>query len=159
MNLKTSLASAATLAVGLSAIAPTGASADSTLLSGYGAPGAGEQAIIGSALLNGPRGRSGGGGSGAGGANTGADGRALTGSSNPPGSGASNGGGGSSAGRAGGSAASSARAYAYPSSLRSARSGSSVAGLTGSDVLLMLAITAGLAALGVVTARVARLQR
>jgi hypothetical protein len=52
------------LAVTLSAFAPASAPA-SSLLSGYGGPGQGAQAILGSALLNGPSGR-GGGGSGGG---------------------------------------------------------------------------------------------
>jgi hypothetical protein len=47
------------------AIAPAGASAGS-LLSGYGAPGGGAQAIVGSALVNAPRGGGGGGSSGSG---------------------------------------------------------------------------------------------
>jgi hypothetical protein len=53
---------AATLAAGL-AFAPSLASAN-PLLSGYGGPGQGSQAILGSALLNGPRGGGGAAGSG-----------------------------------------------------------------------------------------------
>src|ERR1700753_670599 len=42
-------------------ILPAGAHASSTLLSGYGGPGEGNQAIIGSALIGGGKGGSGGG--------------------------------------------------------------------------------------------------
>jgi hypothetical protein len=55
----------------LMAVSPTLASA-SSLLSGYGGPGQGNQAILGSALLNGPRG--GGGSAGSGGSGGGAEG-------------------------------------------------------------------------------------
>jgi hypothetical protein len=55
------------LAVTLSVFAPASAPA-SSLLSGYGGPGQGAQAILGSALLNGPSGRGGGGSAGGGGA-------------------------------------------------------------------------------------------
>jgi hypothetical protein len=51
------------LVLGASALFPLAADA-STLLSGYGGPGQGNQAILGSALVNGPR-SGGGGGSGA----------------------------------------------------------------------------------------------
>jgi len=51
------------------ALTPTAASA-STLLSGYGGPGQGNQAILGAALLNGPSGRGGGGGSAGGGSSS-----------------------------------------------------------------------------------------
>jgi hypothetical protein len=54
------------LAVTLSVFAPASAPA-SSLLSGYGGPGQGAQAILGSALLNGPSGRGGGGSGGGGG--------------------------------------------------------------------------------------------
>jgi hypothetical protein len=58
----------ATLASGvlvcLAAFAPAGALAGGPLLSGYGPPGAGAQAIIGATLLNGPSGGSGGSSSG-----------------------------------------------------------------------------------------------
>jgi hypothetical protein len=53
------------LAVTLSAFAPASAPA-SSLLSGYGGPGQGAQAILGSALLNGPSSRGGGGSAGGG---------------------------------------------------------------------------------------------
>ncbi|MCW3067686.1 MAG: hypothetical protein JWL67_311 [Solirubrobacterales bacterium] len=50
------------LAVALAVALPSSAGA-SSLLSGYGGPGQGNQAILGSALLNGPSGGGGGGGS------------------------------------------------------------------------------------------------
>jgi hypothetical protein len=60
----------------ISAVMPSSASAASPLLGGYGGPGQGNQAILGSALLNGPRG---GGGTGAG--SPGASGSAASSSS------------------------------------------------------------------------------
>jgi hypothetical protein len=84
MNRKPRIALALALAVFLSASAPVAACAGSPLLSGYGGPGAGEQALIGSSLL----GRHGGGGSnrssgptGSGAASLDGSGRALGGSS------------------------------------------------------------------------------
>jgi hypothetical protein len=71
---RTTLWTLASLAV-ISTTMPTFASA-SPLLSGYGGPGQGNQAILGSALLNGPRG---GGGTGAG--SPGASGSAASSSS------------------------------------------------------------------------------
>src|SRR4051794_19511196 len=57
----------ALIALGLTwAFAPA-ASASSTLLSGYGGPGQGNQAILGSAVIGGKGGSGGGGGSGSGG--------------------------------------------------------------------------------------------
>jgi hypothetical protein len=67
------------------AIAPAPASAGS-LLSGYGAPGGGAQAIVGSALVNGPRGGGGPGASGSGSSSaTGASGAASRGSTSTQG--------------------------------------------------------------------------
>lgn len=54
---------AALFLLGISAVLP-GSSWANSLLSGYGGPGQGSQAILGSALLNGPSGGSGGGGGG-----------------------------------------------------------------------------------------------
>jgi hypothetical protein len=59
---------AAVLALSI-ALTPTAASAN-TLLSGYGGPGQGNQAILGSALLNGPSSGGGGGGSTGGGSSS-----------------------------------------------------------------------------------------
>ena len=70
MHQKISIVSALTLTLALVAIlcvsVPTVALAGSPLLSGYGGPGTGEQAILGSTLVGGPGGGSGSGGSSAG---------------------------------------------------------------------------------------------
>src|SRR5450755_4896336 len=66
-----------TLLAGLMTVAPSSVFAG-PLLGGYGGPGAGNQAILGSALLNGPPG---GGGTGAG--STGAAGSAPSSSASP----------------------------------------------------------------------------
>lgn len=65
-----SIATAALLAVSCLFAAPVTAQASSTLLSGYGSPGEGNQAIIGSALI--------GGGGGGGGGSTGSTGSGST---------------------------------------------------------------------------------
>jgi hypothetical protein len=90
---KISLATA--LLAALVAVAPASAAANS-LLSGYGGPGAGNQAILGSALI-------GGGGSAGGGGSSGSSGSGSTGST-----GSSTGSTGSSAGSTGSSAGSAA---------------------------------------------------
>jgi hypothetical protein len=51
-------------ALAVLALLPVSALAGGSLLGGYGGPGEGNQAILGSALVNGPRGGSGGGGAG-----------------------------------------------------------------------------------------------
>ena len=63
---------AAVLALSI-ALTPTAAAA-STLLSGYGGPGQGNQAILGATLLNGPSGGGGGGGSTGGGSSSSGEG-------------------------------------------------------------------------------------
>jgi hypothetical protein len=52
------------LLAAIAGIAPASALAGGPLLSGYGGPGAGDQAILGATLVGGPSGGSGGGGSG-----------------------------------------------------------------------------------------------
>lgn len=136
-----------------------------SLLSGYGGPGQGNQAIIGSALLNGP---SGGGGSGSGGSGgggvseaagttaSGAAERAVSGSSSAPGHPASS--RVHHKGASSGKPSSNPAALATPPALRisSATESSPPLGLSGRDIfyavlaLLMLAATAAL------TLRVAR---
>jgi hypothetical protein len=93
--------------VGLTlAIASSAAFAGSPLLSGYGGPGAGEQAVIGSTLIGGSGGGAGSGGS-SGSAGSSSSGASSTGAA-PAGGGSSSGatspltGGGSAAGKAGG---------------------------------------------------------
>jgi hypothetical protein len=65
------------LVAGATAALPAPALA-SPLLSGYGGPGQGNQAILGSALVNGPRGGGGGGGAGGGSGSSGAGGESST---------------------------------------------------------------------------------
>jgi hypothetical protein len=156
-----------------SVIAPAGADANS-LLSGYGGPGQGNQAILGAALVGGGAGggagSSGGGGSGGEAsaglaaieAKAGGSGSAEGGSRS---GGAGRGGGGTAAtghhgsGRA---SAGSARAYQAPRgvstvSTSQARVGSSPAlGLTGADVAYILLALGVLILTAVMTRRLAR---
>jgi hypothetical protein len=152
------------------------ASAAGPLLSGYGGPGAGEQAVLGSALLNargggepgsgGPKNTGGpsAGGPSAPGTGSAAAGRATGAPGSPsPGhdgsTGSFRGDRGSAGGERGsGEAGGGAPTYVYPSSLRSAPA-SPALGLSGRDLLLALAVAAGLAVLGTATIRIARLQR
>lgn len=163
------------------------------LLSGYGAPGGGEQAIIGSALLGGPHGGSGAGGSSGSGGSQGSRGASRGGSSGNSGGTASNGSGrgregasGSTggtvvpSGRAAGSNGSAGRdgsashirvnagprpqtagtaVYVYPTSLRLASADSSALAISGGDLLALIAAIACLSLVGVLTARLVRLQR
>jgi hypothetical protein len=170
MNRKIRIASALALTGFLSASAPMAASAGSPLLSGYGGPGSGEQAIVGSTFLAGPHGGAGSGGSGGAGlsgsggvlsggrgsTSTGAGGgRAGSGGSSSARRGAGSGGAsqaGAQAGRAGTSA------LVYPSSLRSASAGSSALGISGGNLVLPAGIIATLALVGTLTIRLARLQ-
>jgi hypothetical protein len=108
MTRKIWISSALALAAATLVLAPTTAFAGSPLLSGYGGPGAGEQAILGSTLIGGSRGggASGSGGSGgaslsgsAGVSSSGGRGTYSTGSGSAPGpkEGAANAGTGSGA--------------------------------------------------------------
>jgi hypothetical protein len=156
----------ALLSLGCSALAPASAAAGGSLLSGYGGPGEGSQAILGSTLLNGPKG--GGGASG--------DGSATPGG----GRGAAGAGGGLAPGAAAGrrisapvrtgtrqhasrgvkpqAAAGGARRELAPSVLRA--SAVSVAsqplGLSGSDIAYILLALASIGLTGVLTTRLAR---
>jgi hypothetical protein len=169
----------------LSTLVSTSAFAGGPLLSGYGGPGAGEQAIVGSTLLNGPSGGSGSGGSsgspGGSGSGQGSVGGASAGSGPVPASthGAQaglTGGVSSSRGNAGSRAPQAARhartgaaadsvggmgasAFVYPSSLRSASTSSPALGISGGDLLVLLLAIAALALVGALTMRVSRLQR
>jgi hypothetical protein len=143
----------------LAALVPASAPA-SSLLSGYGGPGQGNQAILGSALLNGP---SGGGGGSAGGVPSVA-------SSTSNGAGASERGGagagprghrhaavghakqGSGAGTgASESAPRTYQRYAQTGSSQSAAADSGALGLSGSDYLLVLLALAALFFTGLLT--------
>lgn len=150
----------------LSAAAPAVASAGS-LLSGYGGPGQGNQAILGAALLDGPPG---GGGGSAGGGPAGGNGPRAGGL-----------GGAARAGRSGsarGSRPSTGRKHAkgasdaagsQPSAARSelltrpaADAGAAPAqtlGLTGDDLLYMLLVLGALGFTGAVTRQLARRPR
>jgi hypothetical protein len=166
---------------------PAAASPANPLLSGYGGPGAGEQAIIGAALLNGAGHRSLAGGSvtpavpGAATGRSGAAGlpqtgarsaherallrasanRSRSGAHGKDGerSGASAGGEATAAGGASRGGAATAETYVYPSALRSSSGGWEALGLSGSDLLLIGLVLAGLLTLGVLTVRIVRLQR
>jgi hypothetical protein len=193
MNRKPRIASTLALAVLLSASVPVAVSAGSPLLSGYGGPGAGEQALIGSALLGRPRGGSGSDGSsgsrGSTGAGQGSSGGAAGGSGGASRLGAGalrrgDGGSRSTAARGSHTAPTSARgrarsagaaqtdgragaqagragrnAFAYPSSLRLASADSPALGISGGDLMLLVATIATLTLVGTLTIRLARLQR
>jgi hypothetical protein len=177
MNRNIRIASALALAGFVLAVAPLGAYAGSPLLSGYGGPGAGEQAIVGSTFLGGPRGGAGPGGSrGSGGAGN------LAGFSSGSGA-ARSGAGARGAGQAGGTFASGRgassktasdnpgrasqtaryqtgreRRYVYPSAPASAQSDSSAIDISNGDILPLIGIATTLALLGAFTVRLARLQ-
>jgi hypothetical protein len=158
--------------VGLSAAMPVAAQGGS-LLSGYGGPGQGNQAILGSSLLNGGGGPKNGGGGGGGSENGG--GSAGTGVSSTVGAGnthaqAVRGGKGSVAsrhasttagrgkqatGRVGG--ASGRVSQVYPASARGAGAGKSeTLGISGEDLMYMLLALCGLIFTGLLTRRMAR---
>jgi len=168
------------LLAALVAVAPSCASANS-LLSGYGGPGAGNQAILGSTLI-------GGGGSAGGGGSSASSGSGSTGStSSSAGSAAgaeATGGGeaasadssgrgateGGAAGKAAGSAAGSRRghgkasggaAHAYPvtpldDASKQTSAGSGALGFSAADFGYLLLVLAVLGATGIVTRRLAR---
>lgn len=162
------------LTAAMAAISPVVASA-SSLLSGYGGPGQGSQAILGSALLGG--GSGGGGGDGSSSSSNGGSSGSSSGSFRY---GESAGGTGSAAAgavRAGGKTtrkssargASSSRAGAggtsgggtYPASSTekapgTGAGGSETLGLSGEDLLYILLVLAALAFTGVLTGRLAR---
>ena len=158
--------------VALWPVAPAAAPA-SPLLSGYGGPGQGNQAILGSALLNGPR-SGGGGGSGAGGGSstTGASstaaqsGRRSTASAPSAASGASKqatGGAPRSTGRGAAIAEGSGQGGAsslYPASDRGgAAQQSGALGLSGEDFVYIIVGLGILALTAVLTKRLARIKR
>jgi len=170
------------------AAAPSVALAGSPLLSGYGGPGTGEQAVIGSTLIGGGGGSGSSGSAGSGGSSsansttagggTGSTAPGTTsavtggssaggGSGGAPGKGASGGAtraggphaGGSASGAPAGTKGVQIRAFVYPTALRSASVESPVLGISGSDLLLFLAAIATLALVAAATLRLSRLQR
>jgi hypothetical protein len=159
---------AALAAVALPMLAPLEAGANS-LLSGYGGPGQGSQAILGSALVNGPGGGSGSAGGGA----TNLSGPAA----GTSGGGSSSGAGGSTAGSTsssvGGAAKHAAKRSgsrpnasgsgsgtykpAYPSSTATSSAvESSQVGLSNTDLLYILLAAGVLVFTGALTRRLAR---
>ena len=178
MNRNIRIASTLALAGVLSVSLPAAAFAGSPLLSGYGGPGAGEQAIVGSTLLGGPHGGAGSGGSsgsgGSGGAGLSGSGGALSGGRGSTSIGGRTGlvGGSTSARRRAGSGGASrvaggagvqagrvgTSAFVYPSSLRSASANSPALGVSGGDLVLLAGIVATLALVGTLTIRLARVQ-
>jgi hypothetical protein len=172
MNRKIRIASALALAGFLSASAPLAASAGTPLLSGYGGPGAGEQAIVGSTLLGGPRG---GGSSGVSSSSGGSATPSLGGSGGRSSNGSTSTGssGGASARTEGSSAGSSSAkraevgrsrgigvdavgAHIYPKS--SVSGDSRPIGISSGDVLPIVGIGIALTLIGVFTVRFVRLQ-
>jgi len=163
---------AALLVLAVSAVAPAAAGAG-PLLSGYGGPGQGNQAILGSALVNGEGGSSGGGsagaagssaaGSGAGAGGAGAGASTVTRSSSAAGA---PGGAPAAAHRRGkqanrplaGTFSSATAASAQSSSLSASRGragGAQTLGLSGADLLYMLLAFGALAFTGLLTAKLA----
>lgn len=156
----------ATLA--LAVAAPAGAQA-SSLLSGYGGPGTGSQAILGAALIGG--GSSGGGSSGGGSGGGGGEGTSSTpgplagGSSNAGGAGASAGPSGAShtpshRGAAGTHAAASpavrpAYTAVLPAASTESKVGVPVLGVSGTDLALVFGGVALLVGVAVLTRRLA----
>ena len=185
MTRKIWISPALVLATAMLVLAPTTAFAGSPLLSGYGGPGAGEQAILGSTLIGGSRGggASGSGGSGgaslsgsAGASTSGSGGTSSTGSGSVRGSKVGTANAGSSSGargnaskggatsraprsrRATGVVGGSVSAYVYPTSQDSIPSASPLSGISSGGVLLLIGILATLALVAVLTLRLSRLQ-
>jgi hypothetical protein len=163
----------AMIAVIATVAAVTPAAQAGPLLSGYGGPGTGSQAILGSTLLNGPRGGGGassGGGSGAsaggvsgfgspGAQATGAAGRShrAAGAGGAGGPSPAGQGGTSRAGEGNGGGPSAGRPAAlYPSAQGEAQQSSPMLGLSAADLLYLLLALAALALTGLLSARLAR---
>ena len=158
MNRKTRMASALILADLVLVSLPAPASATGPLLSGYGGPGAGEQSLIGSTLLSGPRGGAGSSGSpNAGGPSSvtalGRSGGGSDRSTAPVGESR-----GVSHPSRHGSVQASAHPNAYVYSNFSPSAASSLLGMAGDELLLLVSIIAGLGLTGALTRRLAVLQ-
>jgi hypothetical protein len=154
----------------LSATTPTLATAG-PLLSGYGGPGEGSQAILGSTLLGAGSGGGGSGGSAGGpsgsssgsfryGERPGETGSSTTGAAGTGGTGArksaARGASSSRAGRASGGGASTYPASSAEHTSLAASVGSETLGLSGGDLLYIVLMLAALAFTGVLTRRLAR---
>jgi hypothetical protein len=181
MNRKIRIAPALALIVGLLVFAAAASASASPLLSGYGGPGAGEQALIGSTLLAGPRGGAGSGGSsgssGSGGGGSGASGVSISGGGASGGAGGlragstigsttTHGGNGGSSSHPGTAAATGSQASGrsgsspplYSRAQLSATAGSSMFPTSSGALMLLAGIVAALALLGTLTVRLSRLQ-
>jgi hypothetical protein len=136
---------------------PAAAAADS-LLSGYGGPGEGNQAILGSALLNGPS--NGDGGGTAGGASAGASASNVAAASGPLAETRPQGARGARASKPAASGTRVTRgSHAYPVSAGLARAvsgDSGTLGLSGEDVLYLVLAVAALTLTGAVTKQLVR---
>ena len=160
-----------TLVLGVSALLPASALAGGPLLSGYGGPGAGAQAIVGATLLNGPGGGSGGSSSSSGstGSSAGSPGvGAPSGGGSQSGAGTASGGGGGAGVGPGprsshphGSGARVERSRANPTSSRSGVSaaasiGTEASWFSGADLLALVLAAGALALMAVATVRLGR---
>jgi hypothetical protein len=161
MKIRSRTIAAVGVAFALCAAVPISAQA-STLLSGYGGPGQGNQAILGSTLLKGPRGGGGGSsGTGEGSQGGGAASLATSGSSGANGSstGAKRGHAAPGKGARGGVIAESRVPIrsAYPAVERSADTSDATAlGLSGADFMYLALALAALAFVGVLTRWITR---
>jgi hypothetical protein len=146
---------AALVALTFAAVVPTASHAN-PLLSGYGGPGQGNQAILGSALLNG------GGSGGSGGSPLAAspsDAESVGGGSQPAtGAGGSKRKSGQTSGQAGKGSASSSRAHRPSTASRTAVVGdiSQPLGLSGTDLLYLFLAAGALVLTAAITRRMAR---
>lgn len=161
--------------------APSDAALASSLLSGYGGPGQGNQAILGSALLNRPGGGSGGGGSGSSGSGSGEESGSLasgadssTSSSEAASSGARSSTRSGAGRKTSSSAADAGRGSQTPRSAAASASPPSIAdvyaaaergrpapstpafGLSGADLLLIVLALGMLALIGLLSRRLTR---
>jgi hypothetical protein len=152
----------------MAAAMPTSAAA-SSLLSGYGGPGQGNQAILGSTLLNGRS--NGGGGSSSGGGSAGSGSASLANLAAPSTrpalkahrshtagrrSSSSAARGKKAAGTGGLAAASGAGAYPASTPLRSASAGSGALGISGADLLYIILAFGAVLLTGVLTRQLMR---
>jgi len=168
-----SLAASALIALAVTCALPGAAGATSTLLSGYGGPGQGNQALIGSSLSGTASGGGSGGSGGSGAAGAGepvrleassAAGAGTAGRAGHAGGTAAGGGRGaasrrqqSDARRAGSAAAAGAAAAARARNVADrGATGTSTAGLSGTDLVLIALGCALLVATALITGRLAR---
>lgn len=161
MRRQSAIITTAALVLVLVGVAIPSAEAAGPLLSGYGGPGQGNQAILGAALLNGP---SGGGGGGSQSPATTPGTSSSASSQSPSGAGASTGakshGGGarSTRGPSAGASAGRPRAYSSSSGLtapQAAVGGAPALGLSGADLVYIILALGALAVTAAFTVRLA----